>query len=67
MFHRVPNASKVALYHLMEHLRECGFSLFDVQMLTAITEQLGAIEIPREDYLDRLGRALAKKCSFQGR
>src|SRR5215510_3639643 len=37
MFHRVSNASKVALFHLVEHLRSRGFSLFDIQMLTPIT------------------------------
>ena len=64
MFHLVANASKVALYHLVEHLRERGFELFDIQMVTPITEQLGAIEIRREDYLSRLTLALAKKCPF---
>ena len=64
MFHRVSNASKVALYYLLEHLRERGFSLFDTQMLTPITEQLGAVNIPREDYLKRLALALELPCSF---
>jgi len=66
MFHCVSNASKVALYHLVERLREWGFTLFDVQMVTPITKRLGAIEIPREDYLRRLSSAVAKKCSFLG-
>jgi leucyl/phenylalanyl-tRNA--protein transferase len=60
MFHRVPNASKVALFHLVRHLRERGFVLFDVQMLTPITSQLGAVTIEREDYLRRLAMAVAK-------
>src|SRR5437016_4443222 len=34
MFHRVPNSSKVALWHLLDHLRTQGFLLFDIQMLT---------------------------------
>jgi len=34
MFHQVSNASKVALFHLIEHLRKQGFVLFDIQMLT---------------------------------
>ena len=46
MFHRVSDASKVALFHLIEHLRNRGFALFDIQMLTPITEQLGGITIP---------------------
>jgi leucyl/phenylalanyl-tRNA--protein transferase len=64
MFHRKANASKVALYCLTKHLRERGFILFDIQMLTPITEQLGAIEIPRDDYLRRLAQALAEQCQF---
>ena len=39
MFHRVSNASKVALCHLIAHLRERGYLLFDIQMLTPITTQ----------------------------
>ncbi len=67
MFHRVSDASKVALFHLVEHLRERGFSLFDVQMLTPITARLGAVAIPRGEYLKRLAAATAKGCEFGGR
>jgi leucyl/phenylalanyl-tRNA--protein transferase len=65
MFHRASNASKVALCHLIEHLRSQGFSLFDIQMLTPATAQLGAVEIPRSDYLDRLAGAVLLPCRFQ--
>jgi len=58
MFHCVDSASKVALVTLVDRLRLKGFQLFDIQMLTPITEQMGAIEIPREDYLARLARAV---------
>jgi leucyl/phenylalanyl-tRNA--protein transferase len=64
MFHRVSNASKVALYHLCRHLHAQGFDLFDIQMLTPATVQMGGTTIPREDYLRRLRRAVAKNCSF---
>ena len=64
MFHRGSNASKVALFHLIEHLRRQGFALFDIQMLTPITSQLGGIALPREQYLKRLAQALEKACSF---
>lgn len=64
MFHRVSNASKVALVHLLDHLRQQGFVLFDTQMLTPVTRRLGAIEIPREEYLRRLAVALDKDCRF---
>jgi leucyl/phenylalanyl-tRNA--protein transferase len=64
MFHRVNDASKVALFHLVEHLRERGFVLFDVQMVTPITSRLGAITIDREDYLRRLDAAVAVEAEF---
>ncbi len=64
MFHRVSNASKVALFHLIEHLRERGFVLFDIQMLTPITTQLGGVTIPREQYLRRLAEAVRMPVLF---
>jgi leucyl/phenylalanyl-tRNA--protein transferase len=64
MFHRASNASKIALYHLIEHLQQCGFSLFDIQMLTPITTRLGAIQIPRTEYLKRLALAVQSPRSF---
>ncbi len=64
MFHRVNDASKVALHRLVEHLRQRGFALFDIQMVTPATKPLGAMEIPRREYLQRLSAAVAAKCSF---
>lgn len=64
MFHRVSNASKVALASLVERLHERGFVLFDVQMLTPITRQLGGVEIPRADYLTRLATAVELRRTF---
>jgi leucyl/phenylalanyl-tRNA---protein transferase len=64
MFHRVSEASKVALHHLVAHLRARKFALFDIQMVTPITRQLGAVAIPRDDYLERLAEALKRKCEF---
>jgi len=64
MFHRVSDASKVALFHLIEHLRRQGFVLFDIQMLTPITAQLGGITIPRAEYLRRLAQAVKEPVSF---
>lgn len=65
MFHRAPNASKIALHHLVGHLRSRGFVLFDVQMTTPATRQLGAVEIWRDEYLQRLAAAVVKDCSFR--
>lgn len=64
MFHRADNASKIALTKLVERLRERGFALFDVQMVTPATAALGATEIRREDFLRRLKAALKLKPKF---
>lgn len=64
MFHRQPDASKLALWHLVQHLRERGFTLFDIQELTPITRQLGAVDIARAEYLRRLARAVELPCEF---
>jgi leucyl/phenylalanyl-tRNA--protein transferase len=64
MFHRVSNASKVALCHLVEHLRKREFQLLDIQMLTPVTRQMGGVAIPREEYLRRLKEAVNAKCVF---
>jgi leucyl/phenylalanyl-tRNA--protein transferase len=64
MFTRVRDASKVALVHLVEHLRQRGFQLFDIQFCTEHTRRLGAAEIPRAEYLARLRRALSCPVRF---
>lgn len=64
MFHRAANASKVALHHLVEHLRSRGYVLFDIQMITPATKQFGAVEIPREEYLNRVKAAAEMDCRF---
>jgi leucyl/phenylalanyl-tRNA---protein transferase len=58
MFHRVTDASKIALVALVGHLRARKFVLLDTQWLTPHLEQFGAIEIPRSQYLKLLGRAV---------
>lgn len=50
MFSRTTDASKLALAFLIEHLRRCGFTLFDTQFITDHLASLGAIEVPRADY-----------------
>jgi len=64
MFHRVTDASKVALWHLVRILRENGFTLLDTQWTTDHLEQFGAIEIPRKEYLERLSAAVGIKARF---
>jgi leucyl/phenylalanyl-tRNA--protein transferase len=64
MFYRIRDASKVALAHLMAHLVARGYALFDIQQMTDNSARLGAIEIPRRDYLRRLAEAIRLPVSF---
>lgn len=63
MFSRQPDASKIALVCLVEHLKACGFTLFDTQFVTAHLQRLGAVEIARDDYKARLKDALSVAAS----
>lgn len=58
MFSHRTDGSKMALAHLADHLRRCGFTLFDTQFLTPHLARLGAIEISRHTYLGRLAVAV---------
>ncbi len=60
MFHTETDASKVALFHLVQLMILDGMTLFDVQWLTDHLESLGGIAIPRSDYLHRLTDAVAE-------
>lgn len=64
MFHRVSNASKVCLVHLVHRLRERGYVLLDTQMVTEHMAQFGATHIPASDYLQQLQQALRMECAF---
>jgi leucyl/phenylalanyl-tRNA---protein transferase len=66
MFHRVSDASKVALWALVGRLRERGFTLLDIQWLTPFLASCGAIEIPRDQYMARLAAALQIDARFEG-
>lgn len=58
MFSRATDASKVALVHLVERLRTGGCVLLDVQWTTDHLKTLGAIDVPRDEYLALLARAV---------
>jgi leucyl/phenylalanyl-tRNA--protein transferase len=60
MFSRETDASKVALVHLIERLRQRGYTLLDCQFMTEHLRRFGAVEIRRAEYRDRLIRALAQ-------
>ncbi len=54
MFSKVSNASKVAFVALVDSLRENNYKLLDCQLHNDHLESLGAVEIPREEYLEIL-------------
>ncbi len=58
MFHRTTDASKVALVHTVEWLRSTDATLFDVQWTTPHLASLGAVDITRAEYLERLADAV---------
>jgi leucyl/phenylalanyl-tRNA---protein transferase len=64
MFHRVTDASKIALVALVDRLRERRFELLDTQWTTPHLLRFGAYELPRGDYLRRLAHAIAADCRF---
>lgn len=64
MFHSVTDASKVALVALVEHLRARGFILLDTQWTTPHLTQFGTYEIPKAEYMDLLGKAVALDRAF---
>jgi len=54
MFSQVSNASKVALYYLVENLQSKSYQIIDCQVYNPHLESLGAEEIDREDFLEYL-------------
>lgn len=58
MFHRQTDASKVALVHLVNRLRQRGYELLDTQASTDHLRRFGCIEIPADEYLALLRRAI---------
>lgn len=64
MFFFERDASKVAFAWLVGYLRKKGYLLLDAQIMNPHLERLGAIEIPHEEYMAQLERALGKKIYF---
>lgn len=63
MFHRMTDASKVALHHMIETCRSAGFVLFDAQIMNPHLQSLGAFTIPAEQYEIELRKTLSVKTS----
>ncbi len=64
MFSYRSGSSKVALAFLINHLKEKGFKLLDVQYITPHLQMFGATEIPRKKYLELLRSAMEEKVEF---
>jgi leucyl/phenylalanyl-tRNA--protein transferase len=64
MFSREPDASKVALVHLVAILRKGCFRLLDTQFVTDHLERFGAVEVSRDAYRERLNRAINVTAQF---
>jgi leucyl/phenylalanyl-tRNA---protein transferase len=65
MFHYARDGSKIAVVHLVRHLKACGFMLLDVQQWTEHTGSMGAANISRDEYLRRLARAIELPVNFK--
>lgn len=55
MFYHESNASKMALWKLVDHLRSLGHQWMDIQMVTPVLESFGGKYISRDDFLKRKG------------
>ncbi|HEY0080633.1 MAG TPA: leucyl/phenylalanyl-tRNA--protein transferase [Pyrinomonadaceae bacterium] len=66
MFYTQPNASKLALLHLVEHLRARGLDWLDIQVMTPHMQALGAKLIPRDAFLQKLAHTRARKLRLFG-
>jgi leucyl/phenylalanyl-tRNA---protein transferase len=64
MFHYRRDASKVALVHLVERLREREFELLDTQAMTQHLQRFGCVEVSADEYMGLLARAMKKRCVF---
>ncbi len=64
MFHRVRDASKAALVHLVARLRAGGYRLLDTQFLTEHLASLGAIGVTRDEFRLMLAESLRTSADF---
>ena len=66
MFYLRPNASKLALLHLVEHLQGRGIDWLDIQVMTPHMQALGARTVTREEFLERLAATRARGLKLFG-
>lgn len=60
MFHRVSNASKLALWAMVERCRELGFTIFDAEVMNPHLASLGAFEVSNKEYMAMLAEAVRR-------
>lgn len=65
MFHRVTDASKIALVHMVRHAQDMGIGMIDCQMKTEHLARFGAREIPRADFARRLAELINQPADRQ--
>jgi leucyl/phenylalanyl-tRNA---protein transferase len=65
MFNTVDDAAKSAYFYLIELLNRNNFLLLDSQYINPFTEKLGAIEIPKQTYLNKLYFAISQVREFR--
>lgn len=65
MFSHATDASKTALAYLVALLKKRGYTLLDTQFMTPHLARLGAVEMPQNQYLEKLDTALSELSSQQ--
>ncbi|TNE96715.1 MAG: leucyl/phenylalanyl-tRNA--protein transferase [Deltaproteobacteria bacterium] len=60
MFYMESNASKFALYSLMERLKENDILWLDTQMVTPVVESMGGIELERKKFVEKLQKSICQ-------
>jgi leucyl/phenylalanyl-tRNA--protein transferase len=56
MFYKTANASKLALFHLIQVLKSWGLEWMDIQMVTPVSKSFGGKYVTREEFLQKLKR-----------
>ena len=64
MFHRVTDASKVALWALVSECYQLGFTIFDAQIMNPHLDSLGAYEVPHLAFEIMLSDALKRTTAW---
>lgn len=66
-FHNVSDASKIAMVAMAQHCQDIGVTLIDVQLMTPHLAGMGAVAIPRGEYLEWVRGISNRQVTFSGR